>query len=198
MAVLRVEPCYCGLKRLFVVGLVFAATGNVLADEASDAARETASQGSTNARAAVSTKTGDKPAASPKPATKVKKPPVIAPSAVSSMSRAPTSEESATLEEERKKDIEIYIRRTQDFKEVVDGMVRRVYKMRLKHVQDSYEASLRAEEELKAKSLEDAIAFSGGLHCIELEGSLLNRTGDDSEAVLPVTPACSGAERRVG
>jgi tetratricopeptide (TPR) repeat protein len=84
---------------------------------------------------------------------------IVAPSSASSITAPPTEEEKETLEEERKQDLEIFIRRTRDFTDVVDGMVRRSYKLRLKHLKESYETMIQDEEKLEIKSLDDAIEY---------------------------------------
>jgi cellulose synthase operon protein C len=73
--------------------------------------------------------------------------------------RTPTSEETETLDESRKEDLEIYIRRTRDFKDVVDGMVRRVYEMKREFIENAYEKSIEEEWRLEEQSLKDAIAY---------------------------------------
>ena len=82
-----------------------------------------------------------------------------APTMVGQVSRPPSKEESQSLDESRKEDLEIYIRRTRDFKDVVDGMVRRVYEMKRKFIEEAYDHSIENEYLLEEKSLKDAIAY---------------------------------------
>ncbi|MDJ0761781.1 MAG: tetratricopeptide repeat protein [Myxococcota bacterium] len=82
-----------------------------------------------------------------------------APSAISQMKRSPTPEEIADLDQERAEDLELLIRRTGDFREVVDGMVQRVYRMRREHIDISYQDRINAEEVLAEKTRKDAIAY---------------------------------------
>lgn len=82
-----------------------------------------------------------------------------APPVFSKISRPPSEEEIRTLEEERKEDIEIFIRRAQDFKDVVDGAVRRTYEKKRRNIESSYELSIEAEERMERKSLEDALEY---------------------------------------
>jgi len=83
----------------------------------------------------------------------------LAPSVISTVERDPTPEEVLTLEEERKQDLEIFIRRTRDFTDVVDGMIRRVYEMRKEFIDGSYQSKIDAEEALLLERLRDAIAY---------------------------------------
>ncbi|MCP4606867.1 MAG: tetratricopeptide repeat protein [Proteobacteria bacterium] len=83
----------------------------------------------------------------------------LAPSVVSHIKRDPTVEEAGTLTKERKEDLELLIRRTRDFRDVVDGMVERVYKMRRGFINDSYKNRIKAEEELAEKTRKNAIEY---------------------------------------
>lgn len=84
---------------------------------------------------------------------------LIAPSVASGVVRVPSAEEISTLEEERRQDLETMIRRSKDFQEIVDGMIRRVYEMRKKHIDENYESKIKAEEELELKALRSAIEY---------------------------------------
>ena len=82
-----------------------------------------------------------------------------APAVFSPVKRPPTDEEQHTLEEERKQDIDIFIRRSRDFKDVVDGTVRRVYEARRREVNSDYEADIEREWRLEEQATDDAIAY---------------------------------------
>jgi cellulose synthase operon protein C len=85
--------------------------------------------------------------------------PVAAPSATPPETAGPSAEEIAELEATRKSDIDLLAHRTQEFREVVDGMVERVYRMRLTHIEDTYEGQIRAEEELVSTARRTAIEY---------------------------------------
>ncbi|MFO8073671.1 MAG: tetratricopeptide repeat protein [Polyangia bacterium] len=82
-----------------------------------------------------------------------------APTVTSSMERAPEGEEELTLGEIREHDLQIFIERSGDFKQIVDGMVRRVYEMRRSFVDENYESKIKAEEERAKQARRDAIAY---------------------------------------
>jgi TolA-binding protein len=84
---------------------------------------------------------------------------LIAPTSISHVEREPTRDEIETLQQGRKEDLEILIRRTRDFRDVVDGMVRRVYEMKRHSIDESYQARLDAEEELAAKMRMTSIQY---------------------------------------
>lgn len=83
----------------------------------------------------------------------------LAPSIAAAIKRDPTPDETSTLEEERKQDLEIVIRRTRDFSDVVDGMIKRVYEMRKEFIDQSYQSKIDAEEALLLERLRDAIEY---------------------------------------
>ena len=78
---------------------------------------------------------------------------------ISHIKNDPTPEEIETLQQGRKEDLEVLIRRTAEFREVVDGMVRRVYEMRREYIDESYADRIKAEEDLAEKTRKDAIAY---------------------------------------
>ena len=86
-------------------------------------------------------------------------PNLVAPTVASGIVNDPTPVESATLEEERKADLETMVRRARDFEEIIDGIVRHVYEMRREFIDDSYKNKIEAEEALELDSLKDAIAY---------------------------------------
>ncbi|MCP4677055.1 MAG: tetratricopeptide repeat protein [Deltaproteobacteria bacterium] len=71
----------------------------------------------------------------------------------------PTDEMIDTLVLERKADLELLIRRTQDFRTIVDGIVRRDYRMRREFIDDSYQNRIIAEEELAENTRKTAIEY---------------------------------------
>ncbi len=153
------------LRRALVVGLwgslllgmpLIADIGDVRAADGGSVATVSASKAAATQPPAKSGQTAKKTSDAPK--TPVARG-IIAPSSVTSVTRAPTEEELAALDEQRKFDFELYLQRTQDFKEVVDATVRRVYKARLERVHDVYEAGILAEEARKEKALEGAIEY---------------------------------------
>ncbi len=73
--------------------------------------------------------------------------------------RAPTPEEIQELKQGRKTDVELLIRRTHDFRDIVDGMVRRVYQQRRTFIDDSFKVRIKAEEALAKKTRLAAIAY---------------------------------------
>lgn len=73
--------------------------------------------------------------------------------------RDPTSQEVLSLEESRKTDLELMIRRTQDFREVVDAAVRRVYHMRREFIDGSFQEKIKAEEDRIENARKEAIAY---------------------------------------
>ncbi len=87
------------------------------------------------------------------------KPAVLAPTVTSQVERGPTPEEIEDLELAREQDLELFIRRNGDFREVVDGMVQRVYKMRRNYIDESYQDRIRAEEALAEKTRKSAIQY---------------------------------------
>jgi cellulose synthase operon protein C len=71
----------------------------------------------------------------------------------------PSAEESAALADERGQDLELVIKRTADFREVVDNTVRSVYEMRKAAIDAKYRGRIEAEEKLELQALKDAIAY---------------------------------------
>jgi tetratricopeptide (TPR) repeat protein len=84
---------------------------------------------------------------------------ILAPSTALGVRSDPSAEEIETLKAERKQDLELLIRRTRDFRDVVDGEVRRHFEARRAFIDNSYEGNLQAEWELEEKALGDAIAY---------------------------------------
>ncbi len=94
------------------------------------------------------------PQASPKPRRQL-----IAPSVAAKVQQDPPPEAVKTLEMMRHQDLEIFIQRTQDFKDMVDGMVRRVYERKRQHLNTIYEAGIQMEWRLESEALDDAIEY---------------------------------------
>ncbi len=88
-----------------------------------------------------------------------KKSKLLAPPVISSIEREPSEEEVETLKKGRKQDLELLIRRTQDFREVVDGLVRRDYEMRREFIDESYQDRIKEEEKLAEKTRQSAIEY---------------------------------------
>ncbi len=74
-------------------------------------------------------------------------------------SRKLTKEQVEALKVAREVDLELMVGRTRDFREVVDGMVRRVYEMQRLFINESYAKSLKDEEVLSGKARQTAIEF---------------------------------------
>jgi tetratricopeptide (TPR) repeat protein len=83
----------------------------------------------------------------------------VAPSIVHGVTRAPTPEEARALAELRKEDLELVIRRSHDFAETIDGMVRHIYDMRRTHIDKTYLGKIKAEEEQAATARQEAISY---------------------------------------
>jgi tetratricopeptide (TPR) repeat protein len=71
----------------------------------------------------------------------------------------PTPEQIDALLSTREADLQLMIRRTQDFREVVDGVVHRTYRMRKKHIDDGYQSRLDGEEALAQETRLTAIKY---------------------------------------
>jgi tetratricopeptide (TPR) repeat protein len=83
----------------------------------------------------------------------------LAPSIAHGVTKGPAADEARALEELRKEDLELMIRRTRDFSDIVDGMVRHVYEMRRGFIDENYQSKIKAEEELAARARQEAIAY---------------------------------------
>ena len=75
------------------------------------------------------------------------------------LGRSPSDVESEALAAAREKDLELYIRRSQDFKDVVDGIVRRAYDNKRRKIEDTYQKSIEREWKREETALKDAIAY---------------------------------------
>jgi len=82
-----------------------------------------------------------------------------APSIAAGIVDNPTAEESATLKEERANDLEIMIRRSADFDEIINSIIRHQYEMRRTFIEGNYKSKLEDEEKLELQSLKDAIVY---------------------------------------
>jgi cellulose synthase operon protein C len=71
----------------------------------------------------------------------------------------PTQEQIRVLEEERAQDLELFIRRSSDFREVVDSTVRSVYEMRKAAIEAKYKGRIEMEDDLELESLKSAIEY---------------------------------------
>jgi tetratricopeptide (TPR) repeat protein len=71
----------------------------------------------------------------------------------------PTAEQIRVLEEERTADLELFVRRAADFREVVDSTVRSVYEMRKVAIEAKYKGRIEIEEELELEALKEAIRY---------------------------------------
>ncbi|MCK9462558.1 MAG: tetratricopeptide repeat protein [Proteobacteria bacterium] len=80
-------------------------------------------------------------------------------SLVRQMLTPPTPEQVQVLEEERAQDLELYIRRSADFREVIDSTVRSVYEMRKVAIEAKYRERIEKEDDLELESLRDAIEY---------------------------------------
>ncbi len=87
------------------------------------------------------------------------RPTSVAPTAMSHVSEDPTPEQAQTIDELHAKDLQIFIRRTQDFREVVDGIVRRNYQLRREFIDQSFQKRIEAEDDLAEKTRKNAIAY---------------------------------------
>lgn len=136
-----------------VLGVGFTFVGGAMAQDGVESG--TGGVGSTEVTdpAATTTAPGE-PAVDSAPAKNL-----IAPSVASGIGRMPSAAESQTLEDERKQDLEIMIRRARDFQDIVDGMIRRVYDMRKKFIEENYQSKIKAEEDLELKELRSAIEY---------------------------------------
>ncbi len=74
-------------------------------------------------------------------------------------SRQFTEEQIEALKVARKIDLELMVSRTRDFRDVVDGMVRRIYEMQRLVIDDSYSRRLKGEEVLAKQARQTAIEF---------------------------------------
>ncbi|MBN2803161.1 MAG: tetratricopeptide repeat protein [Deltaproteobacteria bacterium] len=84
---------------------------------------------------------------------------VASPSIAFYIEKEPSKEEKSVLEEERKKDLEIYIKRTLDFNDIIAGSIDRVYNQRKEMIDSRYLSKIKAEDELEKAALMDAIAY---------------------------------------
>jgi tetratricopeptide (TPR) repeat protein len=77
----------------------------------------------------------------------------------STITRPPSEEEKKVLEEERSKDLDIYMRRAQDFIDVVDGTVRRLYEMKRDTINATYDKIVESEWRREEDAADRAVQY---------------------------------------
>lgn len=71
----------------------------------------------------------------------------------------PSAEQAGALAEERAQDLELVVRRTADFREIVDSTVRSVYGMRKAAIDGRYRSRIEREEQLELEALRESIEY---------------------------------------
>jgi cellulose synthase operon protein C len=71
----------------------------------------------------------------------------------------PSAEQSEALAEERAGDLELFVRRTADFRETIENTVRSVYEMRKAAIDSRYKSRIESEEKQELQALHESIAY---------------------------------------
>jgi tetratricopeptide (TPR) repeat protein len=80
-------------------------------------------------------------------------------SVFSTITRLPTDEEEAILNEERLFDLKIYVQRAQDFQDVVDNTVRRLYEMKRDSINLTFDKVVESEWRVEEDATDRAIRY---------------------------------------